>query len=85
MNFTVTIPTEIVDRLRGVDISRRALEAFAIEEFRIGNLTQAELCRTLGFATRGALDVFLKARGIYSDLEMQDLHEERRDLDRLGF
>lgn len=84
MNFTVTVPAEIVDRLRGVDISRRALEAFAIEEFRIGHLTSAELCRTLGFATRGALDTFLKARGIYSDFDVQDLDEERRDLDRLG-
>ena len=84
MNFTGTIPAEIADRLRGVDISRRALEAFAIEEFRIGNLTRAELCQTLGFATRGSLDAFLKARGLYSDLDMQDLDEERRDLDRLG-
>lgn len=84
MNFMVTIPAEIVDRLRGVDISRRALEAFAIEEFRIGHLTSAELCQTLGFATRGALDTFLKARGIYSDFDAQDLEEERRDLDRLG-
>lgn len=85
MDFTVTIPAEIVDRLRGVDISRRALEAFAIEEFRVGHLTSVELCRTLGFATRGALDAFLKDRGIHSDLDAQDFDEERRDLDRLGF
>lgn len=84
MNFTLTVPAEIVDRLGGVDISRRALEAFAIEEFRIGHLTSAELCRTLGFATRGALDTFLKARGIYSDFDVDDLDEEDRDLDRLG-
>ena len=85
MDFTVTLPAEIVDRLRGVDISRRALEAFAIEEFRIGHLTSAELCRTLGFATRGALDTFLKERGVYSDLDAEDLDQDRRDLDRLGF
>ena len=84
MDFVVTIPTKIAERLRDVDISRRALEAFAVEEFRVGKLTQAELCEVLGFATRGSLDTLLKARGIYAELDMHDLDDERRDLDRLG-
>ena len=86
MNITVPIPDELGRRLvaAGDDIARRALEAFAVEEFRVGNLSQSELRDMLGFATRGSLDAFLKARHVYMDLDMSDLDQERRDLDRLG-
>ena len=65
-------------------MARRALEAIAVEEFRTGKLTQAELRKVLGFGTRGALDACLKARSIYTDCDSEDLDQERRDLDRLG-
>ena len=65
-----------------VGVARRAPEAIAVEEFRIGNLTQAELRTVLGFGTRGALDACLEARSVYTDSE--DLDQERRDPDRLG-
>ncbi|MGI4764508.1 MAG: UPF0175 family protein [Janthinobacterium lividum] len=86
MNITVPIPDDLGRRLAatGDDIARRALEAFAVEEFRVGNLSQAELRRVLGFATRGALDAFLKTRHVYTDIDMGDLDRERRDLDNLG-
>ena len=42
-------------------LKRRALEALALEEFRLGHLTKPELRRLLGFGTRDALDGFLKA------------------------
>ncbi len=86
MNITVPIPDAIGRRLAasGNDIAGRALEAFAVEEFRVGNLSQAELRDLLGFATRGALDAFLKTRRVYTNLDIGDLDQERRDLDRLG-
>jgi hypothetical protein len=36
----------------GGDLSRRALEALALEEYRSGHLTEAELQKLLGFGTR---------------------------------
>jgi len=36
----------------GGDLSRRALEALAIEEFKNGHITKPELRRLLGFQTR---------------------------------
>ena len=54
MNLTVQIPDDLASRLSaaGGDLSRRALEAFALEEYKSGHITQAELRRLLGFGTR---------------------------------
>lgn len=65
MNVTLPIPDDLAARLgRADDVSRRALEAFATEEYRAGRLTGSELCRLLGFATRGELESFLGVRGV---------------------
>lgn len=87
MQVTVDIPDEVAERLKtaGGDLSRRALEALALEEFRRGLLSKPELRRLLGFATRDALDGFLKARGTFENYSLDDLARERRDLKRLGF
>jgi hypothetical protein len=87
MNLSVEIPDDLAKRLAaaGGDLSRRALEAFAIEEYRLGRLTNAELRRLLGFATRYELDGFLKSHGIFEPYSLDDLERERRDLQRLGF
>ena len=63
MNLTVHIPDNLASRLSaaGGDLSRRALEAFALEEFKSGHLTKPELRQLLGYETRAALDGFLKA------------------------
>ena len=86
MNVTVRIPDEIAERLGAVggDLARRALEAFAVEEYRAGRLTDHELRQLLGFGSRVALDAFLKARGVYLAYDGNDLDEDRRDLERLG-
>ena len=86
MNFTVLIPDDLARRLSadGGDLARRALEAFAVEEFRAGRLTQPELRRLLGLATRAALDAFLKERHVYTDYSIDDLDPDRRDLSRVG-
>jgi hypothetical protein len=85
MEITLRIPEDLARVLRTTgDIERRALEALALEEFKLGHLTKAELRRVLGFATRYALDAFLKAHGVYERYELADLEQERRDLERLG-
>ncbi|MGH7152372.1 MAG: UPF0175 family protein [Acetobacteraceae bacterium] len=65
MNVTLPIPDDLAARLGPAgDVSRRALEAFAIEGYRAGRLTGPELRRLLGFATRGELESFLRNRGV---------------------
>jgi Uncharacterised protein family (UPF0175) len=86
MDVTVHIPDDFATRLgTAVDLPRRVLEALAIEEFRLGRLTQPELRRLLGLATRQALDAFLKAHEVYIAYTVDDLNQDRNDLQRLGF
>ena len=82
MNLTLEIPDEIASRLTesGGDLSRRALEGLAIEEFKNGTLTEPDLLQLLGFETRGELDGFLKAHGIYDNYTLEDFERERQTL-----
>ena len=63
MNLTVHIPDDLVGPLSagGGDLSRRALEAPGLEEYKSGRITKAVLRRLLGFTSRYELDGFLKA------------------------
>ena len=83
MDVTIHIPDDLASRL-GSNLSRQALEALALEKFRRGRLTGSEPQRLLGFATRAALDGFLKAHGVYIDYRVEDLERDREDLRRLG-
>ena len=83
--ITVRIPDELA-RLVGAGgaVERRVLEALALDEFRQGHLSRAELRRLLGFSTRMKLDEFLTAHGVFGTYTLADLDRERQVLDRLG-
>ena len=87
MELTVQIPDELASRMSasGADLSRRALEALALEEFKSGRITKPELRRLLGYGTRYRLDGFPKAHGVYEDYTMEDFERERDALKQLGF
>jgi hypothetical protein len=87
MNLTVEIPDDLAGRLSaaGGDLSRRALEAFGLEEYKSGRITKAELRRLVGIATRYELDGFLKAHEVWIDYSVEDFRREMQDLKRLGF
>jgi hypothetical protein len=87
MELTVQIPDELAGRMSasGADLSRRALEALALEEFKSGRITKPELRRLLGFGTRYRLDGFLKAHDVYEDYTMEDFERDRDALKQLGF
>jgi hypothetical protein len=85
MEVTVHIPDDLAQRLGTAgELERRALEALALEEFRLGHLTKPELRRLLGFGTRDALDGFLKSHDVFEPYSLDDLARERQDLQRLG-
>jgi Uncharacterised protein family (UPF0175) len=87
MNLTVEIPDDVAQRLAatGGDLSRRALEALALEEYKRGRLTRPELRRLLGFGTGAELDAFFKDHEVFGSYTPADLERDRRDLRRLGF
>ena len=86
MEVTLQIPDDIASRMTdaGIDLSRRALESFALEELRAKRITERELARMLGLA-RLQIDGFLKAHGVYEDYTMEDFEQERQALKDLGF
>ena len=86
MNLTLVIPDDVAARLSAseADLSRRALEAFAVEEYRNGRISKAELRRLLGMQSRYELDGVLKAHGVWIDYSMEDFQREQEALDRLG-
>ena len=87
MEVTLHIPDDLASRFAasGADLSRRALEAFAADEYRHDRLTKPELQRLLGIATSFQMDEFLKAHGIWIEYSRQDAEREMRGLERLGF
>ena len=87
MELTVQIPNELASRMSasGADLSRRALEALALEEFKSGRITKPALRRLLGYGTRYRLDGFLKSHDVYEDYTMEDFERDRDALRQLGF
>jgi hypothetical protein len=82
VTVTVHIPDDLMGRLRaqgGGDLSRRLMEALAIDEYRQGRMSK-DLRQLLGFETRPALDAFLKERGVFEEYTLDDLEHERQDL-----
>ena len=87
VDLTLPIPDDLAARLSAAgdgDLARRALEAFAVEEYRAARLTRPDLRRLLGFETRAELDGFLKARGVNEAMTWAEFERDREDLDRLG-
>ncbi len=86
MNVMLHIPDDLARQITasGGNLERRALEALVVEEFRASRVTKADMRRVLGFETRGELDGFLKARGIYEDYTIADFRREQQALDQLG-
>jgi Uncharacterised protein family (UPF0175) len=87
VEVTLHIPDEVARRLAasGDDLSRRALEAFALEEYKAERLTEPQLQQLLGFQRRDEIDGFLKAHEVWLNFTREDLERERAALRRLGF
>ncbi len=86
MELTLSLPDDIADRLGAdSDLPRRALEALAAEEYRLGHLYKPDLRRLFGFETSYEIDGFLKTHNVADDMTQEDLERDRADLKSLGF
>lgn len=81
MPVTVSLPDEILAS-DSEDVSRKVLEQVALDGFRSGQLTAAQVRRILGFDSRLQVYGFLAAHGIaWVDYEDEEL---RREVETLG-
>jgi hypothetical protein len=84
MQITLELPEDIARGLacKWNDLPRAALESLALEAYRSGTLTAAEIRRLLGFETRIHLDAFLKDHGVF-DYTASDFEQDREVLRNL--
>lgn len=78
MKIAVELPEDIAKRLEGKwgDLSQAAREAIAIEGYRSGALSQNQVQRLLGLASRWEVDAILKRAGVYLEYTEDDLERE---------
>ena len=78
MNVAIVIPEDVSQRLAAHwgDLSRRSLEAVAVDAYREGVLTEFEVQRMLNLSTRMELEAFLKRAGTHLDYTEADLNND---------
>jgi hypothetical protein len=84
MDVMLQIPDDIAGRMSAGDLSRRVLEAWAAEEYRLGHIHKPDLRRLFGFETSYEIDGFLKSHNVYDEYTMEDFERERQALKELG-
>jgi Uncharacterised protein family (UPF0175) len=84
MQITLELPEDIAQGLESKwkDLSGAALESLALEAYRSGTPSAAQIRRLLGFETRIQLDSFLKEHEIY-DYTASDFEHDREILRQL--
>jgi hypothetical protein len=86
MTVDLEIPDEVEERLsaRWGDLPRRALEAVAIEAYRSGALTTAEVQQMLGLASRWDVEAFLRRADAFLDYGPDDIRRDLQELRRVS-
>lgn len=84
VRISLDIPDDLVQQLaeEGKDLSRSALEALAIDAYRMERITGFQLRNLLGIPDRYELDGFLKQHGVI-DYTIEDFEKDRKTLDEL--
>jgi len=85
MKVTIQLPEDISAALeeRWDNVPRRALEAIAVEGYRTGALTEAQVRRTLELDTRFQVHALLKEHHVplrYSQADLEDDLSTHREL-----
>ena len=78
MQITLNLPEDVAEGLAGKwrDLPRAALESLALEGYRAGALTQAQVRRLLGFTSLNEADGFLKQHGVYLEYDSEALEQD---------
>jgi hypothetical protein len=86
MQVQIELPEDVSQALqeRWGDVSRRTLEAIALEGYRSGALTESQVRRLLGFETRMEVHAFLKQAGVPLHHTKADVEEDLEAHRKLG-
>ena len=78
MNVAIEIPDEIARQLeaRSGELSRAVLEAVAVEAYRAGTITPAQVQQMLGLGSRWETEAFLRRAEAYHKYSMNDLERD---------
>jgi hypothetical protein len=78
MRIWLDLPDDLVEQLaeKGQDLSRAALEALAIDAYRMDRITSHQLCQLLEIPSRYELDGFLKHHGVPLEYSFGDFERE---------
>ena len=78
VNVAIEIPDDIGRVLAGQagDVSRAVLEAVAIEAYRSGTITPAQVQQMLGLSSRWQTESFLRRAQAYHDYTVDDLERD---------
>jgi predicted HTH domain antitoxin len=84
MEVTINLPEDVVKvfSANGENIEREVLEATALEGYREGKLSQAQVRRMLGYQTDMQVDAFLKEHKVYLEYDLNDIKRETEFLNR---
>ena len=78
MNIAIDIPDDIgrVLAAQAGGVTRAVLEAVAIESYRAGTITTAQVQEMLGLRSRWEAESFLQRAGAFHDYTMDDLEQD---------
>ena len=76
--IAIELPDDVARRLEatGRDLPQRTLEALAVEAYRSGEITPAEVQRMLRLPSRWEAEAFLKREEAYLDYTDADLERD---------
>jgi hypothetical protein len=85
VRISLEIPDDFVQQLaeNGQDLSRAALEALAIDAYRLNRITGLQLRTLLGIPSRYELDGFLKHHGVPLEYSIDDFDRQAETSARL--
>jgi FKBP-type peptidyl-prolyl cis-trans isomerase (trigger factor) len=84
MPVTVSLPDDILAN-DNADVARQVLEQVALDGFRTGQLTVAQVRRILGFESRLQVYEFLATHGVaWVDYDEEELQREIETLRKLA-
>jgi predicted HTH domain antitoxin len=82
----VELPDGIARQLEigGRDLERRALEALAVDAYRSGEITTAQVQEMLQLSSRWEVDAFLKERQAYLPYTEEDLEADLQAIRKIS-
>ena len=85
MRIWLDLPDDLVEQLaeKGQDLSRSALEALAIDAYRMNRITSHQLGQLLDIPSQHELDGFLKHHGVPLEYTFGDFERESSTSARL--